>query len=285
MDPVAKLVIDTNTLTLSQSLRVELQIEGAAPLRVFWPRIEALLDPNSARVWNCQPVGNARRESQASGQERWIQEYRFDPFVPGDPLTIRFSPIRVQAGTAVEPANVAIPGVDVKATTTLTADSSALRPVTGIESLPEVHVQQAAGSYWAIAAVGILIALTGITGLIWLWKRRNRFVPLTHWQILEVELTEIEKGEISTVDQARRLAQAIREAIMAHSAIVADRKTTAELLEACPGVVPLKSVMEECDRIRFAGSGEEVQDLRGSIEAVRKWAAELAAGSRYETGT
>jgi hypothetical protein len=271
---------DRTDVRLSDSVRVTLTVEGAAPLRVELPK--ELLDPPSLEAWRLRPVGAAAVTDLPGGRQRWTQTFRADPYRPGM-LTLGFAPAKAFAGQAPAPVTVdwrPFPQVTVSSPV---QDTDEARPVTGIEHLP--HPPSATDPRRLTGAIlaGLLAAALGAAVVVWVVRRRKP-VPLTpvEWATRELDALDGAEGD----DFAERLSGVLRTYLERRSGLPATRRTTAELLAAAAEGFPgeaVRPILERCDAAKFAGqalTADECRELlaeaRAVVEATSRTASDPA---------
>jgi hypothetical protein len=93
---------DRAACALSESVRVTVSLEGAAPLRVELPKQLLTADADSA--WRVRPDGAPAVTAVPNNRERWEQRLRLDPYVEGAPLVASFAPVVVNGQSVTFPA-------------------------------------------------------------------------------------------------------------------------------------------------------------------------------------
>ncbi|MBA4190236.1 MAG: hypothetical protein C0467_19800 [Planctomycetaceae bacterium] len=268
----ARFTTDRKDLRLSESLRATLVIEGTAPLRVELPQQQ--LDPIADRNWKIQPVGTASVTPLGDNREKWTQTFRLDPYVPGNAMPVIFAAVKVN-GREVLPG-----GFEVKVITTV-AESKAenAKPVTGIEELPP-PVIDTPGSLapWWLAAAGILGVLG--MGIVWRLRKKSPAIPPHEWAIGAFD--QLEQGATSDAERVAGVATILREFIERRFGIPATRLTTAELLATAQkaGSVEkadtLASLLNSCDRAKFAGDVPDDSGCRDLLARCRQWVHDVS---------
>jgi hypothetical protein len=269
MTPTAVLTLDRTTVSLSESLRATITVEGAAPLVVSAPK--DVLTGAAAEAWRVRPAGPATVEQLPGGRERWLQAYRLDPYVPGEAVPAAFAPFEVTAGGG--PAvRLTVDAREVRVETAIKQPKAAdARPVTGIEELPPVPT-----TTWdpatALGVAGAVLTLT-LAAVLWTRRRfRNPAVSPADWANRELD-TLGERLAAATITPglfAERLAVVVRAFLQRRSGVPATRMTTAELAAAdppLPGDVVL--VLERCDLAKFAGQEPTAEECRELLERIR----------------
>jgi hypothetical protein len=262
---------------LSDAVRVNLSVEGPAPLTVTVP--EDVLDEPSAAVWRVRPAGEATVEDRPGGRQRWTRAFRADPFQPGDPVRLGFAAVRVQAGD--NPAVELTPAAVELAVTTGVTDPSpqSARPPTGIEELPPPPTDdwRERLTAWGL---GILVALLAVGLVAAVMARRGRRSLPTPHEAAERELAALDSPALTAVEFAGLLSGAVRRFVQRTTAVPATRLTAAELRAVAPEVAPL---LAACDRVRFAPADLTPEDRTRLLADARSLVAGPAAGP-YHTG-
>ena len=265
-------------LKLSETARVTLVVEGPAPLAVELPRPakadappeSALLAEESDHAWGVQFVGRPRVMTEG-GRTRWEQDFRLEPFVPGD-WVVAFAPLRVN-GREVDGPRVAL-SVDPSKVTEP-------QDPTGIESLPPLPPAPASAAplWWAaggLAAACVLIVARQL---------RARPPPVSPAARAAAAFDRLERDAPAGAVLAARVADVLREFVERRFGLPATKLTTAELLAAAGeqavwSVVEadaLRRVLNRCDRYKFAGDVPDDDGCRGLIAAGREWVEHVSA--------
>jgi hypothetical protein len=252
MTPTATLALDRTTVSLSESVRATVVIEGASPLVVAAP--QELLASEAAAAWRVRPVGPAAVEELPNGRERWVQEYRLDPYIPGESVPVAFAPIEAASGGGLSIRVETAPQTVRVQTAIKQPKPEDARPVTGIEVLPPAP----APHLWSFAlavALGVAVVLAVMVVLL---RSRRKAPPLTPAEWANSELANLEQNLNTdmtiTATFADRLAEIIRIFVARQYGVPATRFTTAELAAAEPllpgDIIPL---LVRCDLAKFAG--------------------------------
>jgi hypothetical protein len=273
---------DQRTIWLSQKARVTLTVEGPAPLRVELPN--PLLTAESAAAWRVLPPERPAVTPLPDGRERWSQAFRFDPYTTGDPVPLRFAPLKVRAGNAPEQEFDSL-GVEVRVNTTITeVKPDSARPVTGIEPVEPRPQPPPEPVGWVIAVgAGLVVALGVVVGLIRRARARPRPLPPREWAL--AELDRLGQEEVPGAELADRLAAVLRDYVARRFGIPAPKLTTTELVAeigsahwSAGAVEELGRLLERCDRAKFAGDAPDGDESRALLGRAREWL--LASGGR-----
>ena len=262
----ADAVPDRTAVTLSQTVRVTLTLEGPAPLLVKLP--EQLLTADANVAWRIRPdppAGKAAVRAVANGREEWRQVFRLDPFDEGA-LLVSFNPV------AVNGQPVTWPPVAVTVTKTV-GEATAARPVTPLEDAPPPPELPPRGPVpvWVIVAFGssCLAALV----VVWARSRKAKPVPPAEWAL--AALAKLEAGGAETVE---RVAAILRAFVERRFAIPATQLTTAELSAAAgeqewptDRADPLRALLDACDRAKFAGDVPDDDECRRLVRRAVDW--------------
>lgn len=260
---------DKKTVTLSDSVRITFTIEGPAPLRVEPPKQLLTADANSA--WRIRSEGTAALTSLPNGRELWRQVYRLDPYIPGE-LIVTFAPFTVNGQLVGGPA------IAINVTKTVAeADPNAARPVTPPEDVPPPPITPPTQSLvlpWIAAAVGLMCVLVVVAAR--MRSRRAKPVLPGEWAI--TELTKLEASEASNAEMVERIAEIVRMLVERRFAIPATKLTTAELLATAAQqgwpveqADPLRGMLDDCDRAKFAGDVPDDDGCRRLIRVAIDW--------------
>ncbi|OWK38230.1 hypothetical protein [Fimbriiglobus ruber] len=275
-DVKATAVPDRTTVRLSEPVRVRLTIEGDAPLRVDVPN--EVLDDTAAALWRVRPLGPVVVTDVAGGKQQWTQEYRADPYVPGDAVRLAFVPFRVLAGTDPEPKMPAWAGMDVRVVTGIKDASLAdARPPTGIEELPPVPPAGASLRDWAVRIVGGIAIAIVIGAIGWRIARRHRRKWLTPVQRAIAAFDALADDAVPPAEFADRLSAALRTFVEQDTGTAATKLTTTELAAAlgtetvwpADAVEELKQILDCCDATKFAGE-PVAPDRTALVDAARR---------------
>jgi len=252
---------DRAACALSESVRVTLSLEGAAPLRVELPKMLLTADADSA--WRVRADGEARITALPNNRERWEQRLRLDPYVEGAPLVASFAPVKAN-GEAVT-----FPGVRVTVEKKVGANTAVL-PVTPPEDPPPPpEVPRANALPWILGALAVVCFALAV--VVWKWSRR---VPPV--QPLERALADLARAE-----SFERISDVLRAFLERQHGVPALKFTTNEV---CAAVAPLgwpaeraaalRELLDECDRAKFTG---DVPDDAARADLARRAAEWLAA--------
>lgn len=258
---------DKKTVSLSQSLRVTLAVEGSAPLRVELPK--QLLVPEADRDWKIQPVGKPSIAPAGTDRERWVQVYRLDPYVAGEVMTVLFVPLKVNGHETPGPGfevRVLSPGTEAK--------DDAARPVTSIEELPAPPVEPHSSIVWWWALNALLIV--AVVAIAWRMRRRPKPIPPTVWA--SAAFDKLERNAASGAALVEGVATVVRGFIDRRFGIPAPKLTTQELLATAEQTGwpvehtdPLRLLLDDCDRAKFAGDVPDDDGCRGLLARGREW--------------
>lgn len=263
MPVTATLVPDRPTIRLSSSLTLQATLQGPAPLRIEVPA--QILAEESAPLWQVVPVGSAKLVDLPDGQQRWSQEYRASPFSPGSTVPLVFREFTVASGNDVTSKSVAFPTLTIRVETTIkTVKADEARPATGIEELPPLPTPPAVPP--GVIGFGIAVAVLLSIGLFFALRRRKPVPdPLPRIEALrELELL------VADGTAPNRLAEIVRTFVGQQYHVPAETMTTAELATAYPDGA-LREILEECDRVRFAGVPWLPDELQRAVEQARSW--------------
>ncbi len=261
-------------VALSGSVRVTLVLEGPKPLRVELPKQLLTADANGA--WRIRPDGPAQVAAVANDREQWRQTYRLDPYAEGKPLVASFSPVTVNGQAVTWPAVA----VEVTKSVGDLATTPPRAPV-GTEEPPD----PTKGPERSFLALGIVGAVGGVLALVLVAvlvrKRRADVVP-PH----ERALTALEKllaAEALGAEAVGRVATVLRRFVEQRFAIPAPKLTTTELLAAAgeqgwpvEQAEPLRAVLDECDRAKFAGDVPDDDGCRRLVSLAVDWVHDIS---------
>jgi hypothetical protein len=288
---------DRPSVTLSESVRVTLTITGPAPLRVEVP--EKLLTPQSERTWEIQPEGPAKAERQGA-REQWSQAFRLKPWRAGEKVPLAFAPFKAAAGTDLNPRAVAWPelamAVDAGSWKKATPDDlEAARnraSVSGIEDLPPPTAVPPDRIGWLLV-VGVTVVFA-VAVLVALRRRRARPKPLPPHEWAAVQFDRLERDGTAGRELADQLAAVLREFVERRFGLPATRLTTAELIVeyaragwSVDSTAELFSLLDRCDRAKFAGDEPDPPEGAELILRARAWVAvqSPASGNREVAGS
>ena len=287
--PVVPFVaVHPTKIALSGSARLTLAVEGPAPLRVELPsEADGLLAPEAAAVWRIRPIGLPKVAAVGEGRERWERAYRVDPFVPGKALALAFAPVKVTAGTDLNPQDVTWPAVEIEVFTTVAdTGADAVRPVTGIEELPAPPVAPPDASGWGVlAGLGVVFVAVLAVALARKWRARRPTLPPGEWagRTLAALARDSAAGRVGAGLVAERVAAVLREYVERRDGIAAPKLTTAELVAAGTSVgwpadatAALQAILEQCDRAKFAGDVPDAAAAGDLLGRACGWVTALA---------
>jgi hypothetical protein len=270
---VAKVEPKAAKVTLAESVRVTLSLEGPAKMRVELPKQLLTADANSA--WRIRPEGSATVTALADGREEWRQVYRLDPYLlsdpPGAPLRVTFNPATVNG------QEVAWPAVEVVVDRIGGASAPPTPkpiPVTGVEDVPD-PIQpptQSLSPWWFVVAGGVFVAAVLVAA--YRRARRPKRVPPHDWALGELAKLEGKAG----AKVVERLAAVVRRFIERRFGVPATKLTTSELLTAASEqgwpveqADALRVVLDECDRVKFAGDAPDDDGCRRLVRLAVEW--------------
>jgi len=248
-------VIPSRTeLRLSESLRAEVRISGPAPLRLDLPK--EWLAESSPAVWKIEPLGSPRLTDAPGGVQQWSQSFRLDPYLPGASVPLAFSPAIVNG------QEVHFPSFSIAVTTSITNPKvEDARPITGIETLPpEPARPQLSGEPWQYAVVTLFLAI-----MVYRLFRRQKPKLQPEPSPSEWFHRELAKLNAGDANFAEAMAAIIRGYLRREHGIPAEARTVAELRATQPQLESMLSILDRCDRSKFAGeklSGEECEEMR-----------------------
>ncbi len=268
----ATFTTDRKDLRLSESLRATLTIEGTAPLQVELPK--QLLDPISDRDWKIQPVGTPSVTPIGDNRERWTQTFRLDPYVPGNAMPVIFAAVKVN-GREVLPG-----GFEVKViTTVIEAKAENAKPVTGIEEVPPpvIDTPTSLPLWWWVGGF-----VTGISTVVLIsrWRRKPLPIPPLEWAL--AALADLEGRGVPDMEIVERAAEILREFIERRYGIPATKLTTSELLSTAtkPWSIEqtdaLGTILDGCDRAKFAGDIPDDGGCRSLLARCRQWVHDVS---------
>ncbi|MDB5309085.1 MAG: hypothetical protein JWO38_3287 [Gemmataceae bacterium] len=281
--------VDRNSIRLSESARLRLALEGPAPLRVDLPaEPEKILSPEAAGAWRIRPAGAAAVTPLAEGRERWERTFRLDPWDPAEKAVITFAPVKVTAGTDLNPREVNWPAIEVRVQTTIgETKAENARPVTGIEDLPPVTPPNPAVVGWQMAAgLGSVFATMVVVVLVRRARAKPPPLPPGEWAVRELDRLDRALAAVGVTggDAADRVAAVVREFVERRHGLPAPKLTTTELLVECEGAAwpvertePLREILVRCDRAKFAGDVPDAVEAGALVDTARCWI--MAAGS------
>jgi hypothetical protein len=263
---------DRELVALSGSVRVTLTLDGPAPLRVKLP--DQLLTADADPAWRIRADGSATITPLANGREEWRQVYRLDPYLPGDPLVVSFNPATVNG------QQVPWPAVGVKVTKTVgEATTAAARPPVGPEDPPSPLPSPQSGPVpaWVVVVFGVMCG--AVLGAAWMRRRKPKPVPPVEWALAALAKLEAGAGGTEIVE---RVATILRTFVERRFAIPATRLTTAELSAAAreqgwpvEQAEPLRALLDECDRAKFAGDVPDDDGCRRLVRRAVDWVNDI----------
>jgi hypothetical protein len=257
---------DKKTIELSQALTVALAVEGPAPLRVELPK--QLLVAETERDWKIQPSGPAIVAPVMGNRERWVQGFRLDPFDFGKSMAVVFAPLQVN-GREVAGAEIVVTVEDPK----LGLKPEESMAVTDIEHLPPpVRPDTSSRWWWSFLIVPLVVAVV----VFWRFRRPPRPSPPREWA--EAAFAKLERDAGGGPAMVTAVAAIVRGFIERHFGIPASRLTTEELLAAAEQASwpveqtdPLRRLLEECDRAKFAGDVPDEDKCQRLVARGREW--------------
>lgn len=273
MNPTLTIVADRAALRLSDSAAVTVTVEGVAPLRVEVPA--ELLAGASADIWRIVPTGPARTEQLPGGRERWVQQYRVDPYQPGAGLPLEFNPFRVKAGPAVESVPLSDRPLSMTVETNLVgAKADDARPATGVEPVPPPTGESGGlPAVWAVSAAALLMLAVGIVAGV---RRRRRVPPVPPGAEAVAALAA------EPPPSPDRVAEILRRFLARRFGLPAGTTTAPELLAEVTArtdwtaerVAELGAILAAGDVAKFAGTPPESVATQDR-ERARSWVADV----------
>jgi hypothetical protein len=268
---VPRVVVDRNSISLSERVQVTLSLEGPSPLRIELP--EPLLSAESSVLWRIRPgKESAIIEKLPGDRERWSRMYRLDPYSPGDPLQLSFAPAKVNG------EEVDWPMLAVRVQTSISElKAENARPITGIEELPPPAPTSGTYLSWTILAVcGLLLLVAGTLAARWRSRKQQRILSADEWAkgALDQVERDIAAESVQVVLLADRVANIVREFISRRFGWPALHLTTVELLTKAElanwpsqSVASLADLLGHCDRAKFAGEAPDIRELVALAQA------------------
>lgn len=255
------------SIELSESVRITLSVEGPAPLRVELSK--QLLVPESDRDWKIQPVAPSSIAPLGENRERWVQVFRLDPYVFGNSLVVLFAPLKVNGREVPGPGwevTVNEPKVEMKA--------SASMGVTRIEELPAPPEAPPGSLRWWWVGGAILVLAVVI--VVWRLRPQSKPVPPREWALRA--FAKLERNRALGMPMVEGVSSGLRGFIERQFGLPAPRLTTEELLaaaEQAPWPIehadPLRLLLDECDRAKFAGDIPDDDGCRRLLVRARDW--------------
>jgi hypothetical protein len=243
---------DRTEITLAQSVRITLTVEGPAPLRVELPATLLTADANAAwRIRPDPPGSKAEVKPVGPGRERWQQVYRLDPYAEGKPLVASFSPVTVNGHTVSwEPVPITVTKtVGDPATTPPRPPVGPEEPPPPPRAPPIEHF-----SLWAAVLIGVVCVVVLVVALTRV--RKVKPVPPGAWALAQLARLKATGG----AETVERVAAVLRTFVERRFAIPATKLTTGELAAAAreqgwpvEHAEALRALLDECDRVKFAG--------------------------------
>ena len=261
---------DRTEITLAQPVRVTLAIEGPAPLRVELPK--ELLTADANTVWRIRTEPPDRKPEvtpAGAGRERWQQVYRLDPYPPPGTLRVSFNPVTVNGQAVIwEP-------IPIKVTKTV-GDPAATppRPPVGPEDPPPppVIIEPLPFPVWVAVMFGL--ACVAVLVAVLLRTRQVKAVPPHEWALVRLAKLDGKSG----AEVVERVAAVLRAFVERRFAIPATKLTTAELAAATgeqgwpvEQADPLRAILDECDRAKFAGDVPDDDGCRRLVRLAVDW--------------
>lgn len=282
--------VDRSRITLAESVRLTLTIEGPAQLTVELP--SQLLSREAHAIWRIRDAdgGHVQLTTLPDGRQQWKRVYELDAFAlshpPNTPLPLVLNPVWVNRQQVHwEPEWL---GVVVDRTGGESAPTEQTPfPITGIEELPPPSPSAASPWPWPWIVVAGLGAVLVVAVVVW-WRSRPP-VPVSAEARALAALARLDGSAVPVAQQVDAVATIIREFIEGRFAIAASKQTTAELLAAAAEqgwpVEPthtLRLLLEECDRAKFAGNLPDDDGCRRLIGRARDWIHDISrsAGPR-----
>jgi hypothetical protein len=265
-DPIkrieARASVDKESTTLSGEVKLTITIDATGPLSVTQPK-PLVTKPN---LWRVREDSPPLREV-ADGREKWIQTYRLSPLVRGK-TELPLGTFQVQAGGEKEMTinwNEQSLFVDIGVLKSIepyvaSPSAEALRKAADIEQLPPPPTIEPDSSPWLFAIVPILLLVAGVGVYL---GRRKRTPPVPRdavWARNELAHPNL---------TADRCAVVMRQYLAYRFGLPAEARTTPELATTLQvdGRMSIDSVhewrllLDECDAVRFSGTGPEMSDI------------------------
>jgi hypothetical protein len=258
---------DRTAITLAQSVRVALTIEGPAPLLVELPK--SLLTADADAAWRIRPdPPDARAEPKPAEPGRWQRVYRLDPYAEGQPLVASFNPVTVNGQVmSWEPVKITV-------TRTVGDATTPPRPPIGPEDPPPAADPPTPPPFpvWAAVLAGsacvvVLVAVRFRSG-------RVKPVPSGAWAL--AQLAQLPAG--SGAATVERVAAILRAFVEGRFGLPAPKLTTEELAAAArvqgwpvEQAEALRALLDECDRVKFARDVPDDDGCRRLVRGAADW--------------
>lgn len=255
----ATVEIDSQAVSLSGTLRVTLQVEGASPLRVTVPTNP--LAREVATYWRIRPIATPKTERLNDTRERFEQHFEVSPYRAGESVPFRLAEILARDGSTTDEKSISWDQPFSIAVQTRVTDPTIqnLHPPTSIETLPgepRVNDNRSWGHLlWFLLGI-VLVAIIVVR-----WPRRQRgplLAPYSReWTLAELE--RLRQSNLTPIEWCEQFAFILRHFIERERQIPATRFTSEELVESLPELpVEVSEVLAErlrlSDQIRFTSA-------------------------------
>jgi hypothetical protein len=203
-----------------------------------------------------------------AGRERWQQVYRLDPYLEGKPLVASFNAVTVNGQPVTwDPIRVEVTKTVGDPATTPP------RPPIGPEDPPPPPVQPPSESFPVWVAVLFGLACVAVLIVVRLRVRKAKPVPPGEWA-----LGQLAKLKADGAETVERVAAILRAFVERRFAIPAPKLTTGELAAAAreqgwpvEQADPLRTLLDECDRVKFAGDVPDNDGCRRLVRLAVEW--------------
>lgn len=275
---ICRLEINSPSISLSEELRLNMIIEGPAPVDVDLP--QPLTRSTDWRVRALPP----RTSPLPDGREHWEQQFVFEPYQVGK-VGLKLEPIQFRTGNEVLEWPLTWKPLQIQVVSMVTdPDREAARPVTGIEELPPAP-SRTRQWYWSLLAIPAAAALI-LLG--WRWRTRSSVVSTSPEERALLELQKLERSDALAPEQLPQLADILRRFLESRLPLAATRQTTSEFLISLRQVEGVDEkfvekvgeVLSLCDLVKFAGAVPDHSTCQTLLRNVRDAIAQMGQPGR-----
>jgi hypothetical protein len=172
------------------------------------------------------------------------------------------------------------PPVPVTVTKTVgEASAAAARPVTPLEDVPPITPPPAQSFAWWWPALMVAVVVVAVLAAVFWRVRKPKPVPPGEWALAALAKLETAPGGAELVE---RVAAILRTFVERKFAIPATKFTTTELSAATAeqgwpveNAEPLRALLDECDRVKFARDVPDDDGCRRLVRLAAEWVAHV----------
>jgi len=278
---------DKSTITIAETLLLELEAAVEPGYKVQMPRIDKVLESFDMVDWD-----NPGDRLDENGNVVSTYQYRLEPLLSGTypvpAFTFEFhdvnSPEEKKYELTTEPFDIEV--------TSLLADERAELKIEDIEGVVEIPKEPSFRWAWALGVIAVVAALGT-----WLWLRRRRVKELVRifkpahelaYERLRVLVKEDLVGAGRIKEFYERISDILRHYIEHRFSLRAPERTTEEFLYelASTNVLPesdkqnLAQFLQHCDLVKFAKHEPTSEQIQQAFDLVKAFIEKTKSAER-----